>query len=181
MSHAPTSLGPRSGLCLTGNVLRHTYSAYWHPPPQAPVLSSADRTRPPARLQVLCLQLEALTTRLLSRPNPSLGAASPPPASSGSHGRRGLEAVPMTRETAGKPGRGARGSSGSRSEDPSLRGRLRSRKGLSKDSPRRATEPSRGAAILLSRGFPGDRDPCASHWLIREYRRLCSDSIGPRV
>lgn len=29
-----------------------------------------------------------------------------------------------------------------------------------------ASEPSRGAAILLSRGFPGDQDLHTSHWLI---------------
>lgn len=32
------------------------------------------------------------------------------------------------------------------------------RKALGRDSPRRTTEPSRGAAILLSRGFLGDQD-----------------------
>lgn len=59
---------------------------------------------------------------------------------------------------------------GSRGEGPSLCERdSTSRKvwGLSvtHHAGRRTT---RGAAILLSHGFPGDQDPCASHWLMHE-------------
>ena len=84
---------------------------------------------------------------------------------------------------------------GSRGEGPSLCERdSTSRKvwGLSvtHHAGRRTT---RGAAILLSHGFPGDQDPCASHWLMLEegvpeqpggsgggYSCLYSNSIGPR-
>lgn len=158
---------------MTGNILGHRRSAYSHPQPRPQCFPAPTGPGQPARLQAFNLQLEALTTRLQSRPNPSLGAASPPPASSRSHGRREPEAVPRTREPAGQPDRGARRSSGSRGENPSLRGGLRGRKGLSRDSPRRAAEASRGA-ILLSRGFPGDQDPCASHWLIRGGATSCA-------
>lgn len=59
---------------------------------------------------------------------------------------------------------------GSRGEGPSLCEKdSTSRKvwGLSvtHHAGRRTT---RGAAILLSHGFPGDQDPCASHWLMHE-------------
>ena len=59
---------------------------------------------------------------------------------------------------------------GSRGEGPSLCERDSTRRkvwGLSvtHHAGRRTT---RGAAILLSHGFPGNQDPCASHWLIRE-------------
>lgn len=189
VSHAPTSLGPKSGLCLTDDILRHTCSVYSHNPPQAPELSSADKARPAARLQALTLQLEALTKGLQSRPNPSLGAASPPPASSLATVGGGSKPLPGRGSLLGRPAAGLAGPRALGARAPACVGAggeaLRSRQGLSRDSPRRATEPSRGAAILLSRGFPGDQDPCASHWLIQGvpagYHRLCSNSIGPRV
>lgn len=109
-----------------------------------------------------------LTARLLSPPNPVRGAASPPPASTRSHGRRGARI--RSRDAGGllgEPGRGLASPRGSRGQGLSLCIGLRGQKDLGQDSPRKATEPSRGAAILLSRSFPGDRDLCASHWLVR--------------
>ena len=80
----PTSLGPKSG------------------PKSGP--SVLQRRQGPAGCtpSALSLQLEVLTTRLESRSSPSQGTASPPPASSRSHGRRGPEAAPRPREPAGR-------------------------------------------------------------------------------
>lgn len=95
MSCASTSLGPKSGLCLkTTSFVTPTRSIL---SPLARVLPNAYRAQQAARLHSLDPQLEALTARLLSPPNPALGALSPPPASTRSHGRQKRESAPRTR------------------------------------------------------------------------------------
>lgn len=177
MSCASTSLGPKSGQCQ--KTTSFVTPTRFIRSPLARVLSNAYRAQQAARLHSLDPQLEALTARLLSPPKPALGDVSPPPRRS--HGRQKRNTL---------PGRG--GLLGSRAAGPRAPGEAPAcveysvgRKALGRDSPRRTTEPSRGAAILLSRGFLGDQDPCASHWLPEQpagcgsrYSRLCSNSIG---
>lgn len=180
MSCASTSLGPKSGLCLkTTSFVTPTRSIR---SPLALVLSNAYRAQQAARLHSLDPQLEALTARRLSPPNPALGALSSLPASTRSHGRQTPESAPRTRGACWGVGPRVLGAPG---EAPACVEYSVGRKALDRDSPRTTTEPSRGAAILLSRGFLGDQDPCASHWLPEQpagsrsrYSGLCWNSIG---
>lgn len=98
-----------------------------------------------------CLQGEATAPK----PRPGSPPSAPPPRTDT------VSAVPTALLSRATQAAGHR----SPGEGPGLPGRLGGAERPGAETHHRASEPSHGAAILLSRGFPGDQGPSTSHWL----------------